>query len=105
MPRKKTQNKPIMDNELVEQQIPILWRDNETLDTVYANNLLITNTDKEFYLIFGEFVPPFRYDQPKPEYGEVKPLVRIAVTPETMLSISEAIQRTVKRYLEKLEKS
>jgi hypothetical protein len=103
MPRKKIPDESIVENEIIEELVPIRWGDNEDLVTVYSNNLLITHAGREFYFLFGELVPPNARLIPKPKYAFVKPIVRVAVTPETMLSIADAIQKNVKAYLEKLE--
>ncbi len=75
----------------------------DDLDTIYANHFLITFTGTEFYLIFGEVIPPALVDEDDlsavPEFVDIKPLARLAITPATMLKITDAINRTVKNTL------
>ena|SRR3972149_3177250 len=82
--------------------IPVRWTSPEQASTVYANQLIVTHGGGEFYLVFGEAVPPLILDpekQPLPDFVEIKALIKIAVEPEHMLRFAKAIQANVANYL------
>lgn len=78
----------------------------DDLETKYANHFLITFSGTEFYLLFGEVVPPAILDENDldnvPEFVDIKPVARLAVSPATMLKITEAINRTVRNSLQRM---
>ena len=86
-------------------QIPIRWGSANHLQTVYANNVFITHAGgKEFFLVFGELTPPvdiLNTNSP-PEYVEITPVVRIALTPESMIQITEAMSGNLESYIQKM---
>jgi hypothetical protein len=85
--------------------IPIQWGTADHLPTIYANQLFISHAGPEFYLIFGELVPPIVLGEGKfPDIVEIKPVAKIAVSPESMLRIAEAIANNVQRFKERPEK-
>jgi hypothetical protein len=79
----------------------------DDLETIYANHFLITFTGSEFYLVFGEAVPPALIDENDldsvPEFVDIKPVARLAVSPTTMLKITDAITRTVRNSLQRVQ--
>jgi hypothetical protein len=85
-------------------KVPMRWGPHDDLQTTYANHLLITHGGKEFYLVFGEAVPPTSMDE-VPEYVRIEPVARIAVSPETMLGFAEVIHTNVRGFLRKLEEA
>ena len=85
-------------------EVKVRWKDFRDLKTTYANQLLVTHAGKEFYLVFGELVPPAPGGD-MPECVEIEPLVRIAVSPGAMLDIAKAIQDNMRRFVSKLEQS
>ena len=84
--------------------IPVEWSTADHLPTVYANHLLISHAGPEFYLIFGELVPPavLKEDQ-LPDKVDIKPVAKIAVSPDAMLRFAEAIATNVQRFKERQE--
>lgn len=88
-------------NETTEGvRIPIKWQspDDETF-TVYANQLVISNAGPQFYLLFGEVVPPLTTEQADlPKELPVNVVARIAVAPEAMIEMAKAIHENVTRY-------
>jgi hypothetical protein len=38
--------------------VPVVWKLDATLTTIYANHLYISRVGPEYYLSFGEVVPP-----------------------------------------------
>lgn len=87
--------------------IPLKWELGDNLNTIYANQAIISHAGPEFYLIFGEAKPSINLLMGQietvndlPSYIPIQPVVKIALPPEAMLEIAEAIQRNVKKYLE-----
>jgi len=88
-------------NEELGLAIPMRWRAISETTTIYANNLLITHGGGEFYLIFGETIPPIILDTTVdkiPEIVDIKPVVRIAVTPENIERFADAIIKNIEKY-------
>lgn len=86
--------------------IRLVWGDSTSIPTIYANNLYITHAGSEFFLIFGEMSPIMEIDIEKmPEELAIKPVAKIAITPENMLKFADVISGNVAKYKEKVEKS
>lgn len=76
----------------------LVW-DRKNIDevpSVYANQILITHAGSEFYLIFGEAVPPIilrKEDMPPEEQRDViiKPVAKVAIAKDAMEGIAKAI--------------
>jgi len=77
--------------------IPVRWALGEPVPTVYANQLFITHFGGEFYLVFGELAPTTEPGS-VPECVWVKPVARIAVAPENMARMADAIRENVAKY-------
>jgi hypothetical protein len=79
------------------------WGSSEHLTTLYANHFTLLGTATgEYYLVFGESPPPVALGElieqnEAPEYLEIKPLVRVAVTPKVLQQISRITARGLKR--------
>lgn len=88
-----------------EITIALRWAPNESLPTLYANQLFISHAGGEFYLVFGEVVPPAGLVDASsvPEYLEVKPVARLAISPTTMIRMAEVISQNVARLKLRLE--
>lgn len=76
--------------------------------TFYANQLLITHSGPEFFLVFGVVTPPITPPTGEAEIEQmdalpVSPLLKIAVSPEAMLMMAGAIQSNVESYMETKE--
>ena len=81
-------------------QVRLKWGSAEDLDTIYVNHLNITHSGPEFYLTFGELpLPPIMSEEEISQELEIKPVVRLAITPDAMKSIANAIQINMERYL------
>ena len=90
---------PIKKEETKE--IALVWQSAENISTVYVNQVLISHTGPEFYLIFGEVVTPAINGNASgdlPNSMEVKPLVKIAVTPSMMILMAKVIGENVSRF-------
>ena len=83
------------------------WGSTEDIPTVYANQVLITHTMGEFFIIFGEVTPPLLLDDKAqiPDSLKVKPVAKIAISHNNMLSIAAAIQQNVQGFLDQIGKS
>jgi hypothetical protein len=95
---------PSQEDEEDSRTLVLRWAPGN-VDTKYVNHLMITFTDTEFYLTFGEVVPPVVIDgQPLadlPDFVEVTPVVRLAVSPAAMLKVAQTIDRQVGRFVER----
>ena len=96
MPRKTNVNGSKKTEEAV--QILTHWGSSEHTPTVYANQILITHAGPEFYIIFGELVPPLILKKEDlPSKLEIKPVARMAVSREAMRLFAEAIKSNVEK--------
>jgi hypothetical protein len=87
--------------ESIAARIPIRleWKNNDSLKTVYSNQLLVTHAGAEFYLIFGEVVPPTILDGSQiPEYLDIEPVTRIAVSHEMMEKFIEVLNENLSKF-------
>ena len=85
--------------------VRLVWGSSINVPTTYANNLFITHTANEFYLVFGELSPVTELDiEQVPEYLEIKPVAKIAVTPENMVKFADVIAENMVKFKEKVEK-
>jgi len=98
----------IQDDQNISKDIivlPVHWRTSEGLNTIYANQMIITHGGGEFYMIFGELIPPLRLgpEDQLPKEIEISPVAKIAVTPENMEKFCTAIQSNIEKYRKKNE--
>jgi len=91
-------------NEIEElKKIGLIWQSSESLPTIYSNQVLISHTGPEFYLIFGEVSTPAILGDiagTVPEKLSVKPLIKIAITPTMMIQMAQVISDNVNRFIE-----
>ena len=85
-----------------QTDISIRWMSSPELKTTYANHVSITHAGGEFYLTFGELIPSSPSEE-APTHVDVIPVARIAVAPEAMLRIAQAINANMQRYKQRLE--
>jgi len=77
-------------------QIPLRWASTANLETIYVNHLVITHAGAEFYLVFGELpMPPSLNPTEMPEFVEIMPKVRLAISPQAMKNIARVIQENL----------
>lgn len=81
-------------------QILINWDSKlmDDLDTIYANQFLITHAQGEFYLVFGETFFATLEKKDIPNQIKIKPVAKIALTPEVMMRITAIINENVNNY-------
>lgn len=85
-------------------QIEVTWSKDDTLETLYVNQLAILNTGSEFYLTFGELIPPnvaILGDKIPPQI-EIKSKVRLAMHTQSLERIIELLQKTLDGKLPKV---
>lgn len=87
-------------------EVRLVWAPDQNLQTIYANHFFITHAGDEFYLTFGELIPPVIQNESVAELREkigdsleILPLVRLAIAPDAMLRIAEAIRSNVTTYI------
>jgi len=85
--------------------ISLKWPEDIDLPTVYANQLAISYTGQDFYLVFGEAVPPTAVSHSDSAGGGksiiIKPVVRVAVSHQSMLRIVDAITKNFAEFMKK----
>jgi aromatic ring-opening dioxygenase LigB subunit len=89
------------ESEELGLAIPMKWKPISDIPTIYANNLLISHGGGEFYLVFGEMIPPFIIDtniDKIPEVVDIRPVARIAVTPENIERFADALIKNIEKY-------
>jgi hypothetical protein len=83
-------------------EVRLEWAEATELTTIYANHLYITHSGGEFYLVFGELAPlDIDKDNP-PDVMQIKPVAKIVVSPDKMLSIADAIALNVSNFKRKV---
>jgi hypothetical protein len=81
-------------------ELPTVWGSHDHLDTIYPTNIHITQAGGEFYLVFGEITFPLTMDiEECPDRVEIKPVAKLAICPEVMLSIADALNKNISVYL------
>ena len=84
-------------------QIGLQWQDASDLPTLYANQMYMTHSTGEFYVIFGETQLPIMLN-PTPEAIEklkaieVKPVAKLVFTPQGMTAITKAMVENVQKF-------
>lgn len=91
-------------------QIRLRWQDISDLPTLYANQVYITHSGNEFYVIFGETQLPLLVNMTPEEMGslgeiEVKPVVKLVFTPDGIAPIVDAMADNVRKFLQRQERS
>lgn len=80
-------------------EVRLVWDKPSESPTFYANNLIISHSGSEFYLVFGEMEPWLELDPSiTPIELKVKPIVKIAISHENMLKFAEIINGNVNQY-------
>lgn len=80
-------------------EVRLVWDKPSEAQTIYANNLIISHSGSEFYMVFGEMEPWLELDPTiAPIELHVKPIVKIAISHENMLKFAEIINGNVNQY-------
>jgi hypothetical protein len=81
-------------------ELPAVWGSHDHLDTLYPTNIHITQAGGEFYLVFGEITFPQAMDNEEcPDRVEIKPIAKLIICPEVMLSMADALNKHISIYL------
>lgn len=83
--------------------VPLKFVETDGLQTIYANNLLVSHGHGEFYLTFCEVIPPFLMEGDaqaleRIEHVEANMVARIVVPATRMKGFVEALQRNLDQY-------
>ena len=79
-------------------EVKLVW-DSEAadeLDLLYANQMFISQTKQDFVLVFGQATGPVTLEG-QPSQIRVKPVARIALSPQAMQEFMETINKNWKR--------
>lgn len=80
-------------------EVRLVWDKPSEAPTIYANNLIISHSGSEFYMVFGEMEPWLELDPSiAPIELTIKPIVKIAISHENMLKFAEVINGNVNQY-------
>ena len=96
------------ERESKQRAIQLRWGSPVQLPTTYANELFIMHFGDQYYLVFGEVIPPVMLDPNKedmPNFVEIRPVAKVVVTPENMARFSKVIQQTIQKSLDDTEAS
>ncbi|MHA1280329.1 MAG: DUF3467 domain-containing protein [Candidatus Helarchaeota archaeon] len=86
--------------------VPLVWDNNEEIETIYINHLKVTHSGPEFYIYFGELPYPVIIKENEiPKELTIKTKVRLAVSPDQMGNIVKAINENYENFMKKKEKS
>jgi len=86
------------------KEVPIVIDVPEDMKSVFANYMLITHTDDEFFITFCEFVPPMLVDETaleKVTHIKARALVRVVIPATRMASFVKAISENFAKYAER----
>lgn len=80
-------------------EVKLVWDKPAEAPTLYANNLIISHSGNEFYLVFGEMEPWLELEPSTiPIELRIKPLVKIAISNENMLKFTKIISGNVNNF-------
>ncbi len=87
--------------------VSLVWPAEIELPTLYANQLYISYTGQEFYLVFGEAIPPTMVNASDVRGGKkkvfIEPVVRIAVSYESMAKMMDAMTKNYNSFMDKVK--
>lgn len=87
---------------MTEKGIPVLWEDDDSLDTHYVNNMFVSHSTGEFYIVFGELSPIVRNENMElPDAVYVKPVVRLVISPDNLKEFLDILNTNFQKYEEK----
>jgi hypothetical protein len=85
-------------------RIPVEWSDDESVPLVYANQVLVSHSGPEFFIVFGVLLPPTNPSE-LPDVLRIKPQVRVAVSRDAMPAFVQALNDNLRRYQEALARA
>jgi len=80
-------------------RIPLEWDETAEMPTVYANQVLVSHTGPEFFIVFGFVAPPLNTGE-LPDVVKIHPQVRVVVAREAMPAIVQALGDNLRRQRE-----
>jgi hypothetical protein len=98
-----SEDKPQPIRSQGQLSVKLKWGSDEDLPTIYANNLFISHAGQEFYIVFGEAALTIVDKENPPDTLEIKPVVKLAISPQNMLTFLEVIKNNVERYKNRIE--
>ncbi|MBP8856442.1 MAG: DUF3467 domain-containing protein [Anaerolineaceae bacterium] len=82
------------------KEIKIVWGSDQELPVQFVNQLLVSHlSQSEFNLIFGYLSPPLALkEEDFPDTLEVKPVVKLVITPEAMKQFLEVLNNNFEKF-------
>ena len=86
-------------------QVPIKWNIPGTLNSIYANNMLVQILEHEFKILFFETKPTTRINADDPKEKEVRAdcVASIIISPLKLPAFIEVLQRQFASYMKRGE--
>ena len=93
-----------------EGEVPVRakleWADAESVPVVYANHVFVRHEEDVFVITFGQAHGPYWLEIPEVLRGKeiklpIHAIARIAVPPQAMKSILDALNQNYERFLKK----
>jgi hypothetical protein len=78
-------------------RIPVEWAEDGDTPMMYANQVMVSYSGPEFFVVFGVLVPPANPND-LPDVMTIKPQVRVAIAREAMPVIVKALNENLARY-------
>jgi hypothetical protein len=96
MPSPKIKGTPI--------RVKMSWGSLKDIPTIHSDQMLITNVNNEYYLVFGEteLLGLINKENP-PKEVTIKPVAKIAINSQNMLKFDEVIHKTIEAYKQTLK--
>jgi len=100
------------ESQKSEVTFELVWNSDviEELPVEYTNQVIISHTDEQFFIIFGQAIPPATLDMNsfalEHEHKlDVKPIVRLAVPAKVMKRFIDVFNKNWGRYQTETEAS
>lgn len=77
----------------------VVWQNQDSLQTILANAVWVSQVGETLYLIFGEVLPPGP-DQPDSTQLNILPVARIALNTQGVEAVVQTLQAVTKRHKE-----
>jgi len=87
---------------MTEKGIPVLWEKDDSLETYYVNNMLVSHSTGEFYIVFGELSPIVRNENMElPDAVYIKSKARLAISPDNFKEFLDILNANFQKYEDK----
>jgi len=85
-------------------RIPVEWEEDGSVPLVYANQVLVSHSGPEFFVVFGVLMPPANPNE-LPDALRIKPQARVVIARDAMPGIVQALGDNLRRYHEAMARA